>query len=253
MSEGETEQVEQVIPVIMTKENIRSGLSQIGKTFDGASIAYIKLDLKGKELDGVCEDLGHYKHLRQANLSGNHFTEVNILDSLPYLLKLELGSNRLTSLDVFNNPHTFQYLQSLDLAENQIQALTPIQLPRLVHLNLKGNKISTAAEFKGHGTIRILELRKNKLASLHGIGNMTALEELYLAENAITSLDGLHNLCALRKINLRKNTISNFEEEKLPDLEELAYLNIRENEFVEINRLGQLKKYKNNSIRKTIH
>ena len=246
MSEGETEQIQipQAIPEAMTKESIHQGLSKIGKTFDGSSVAYIKLDLKGKAFDVLCEELALYRHLREANLSGNYFTQVKVLEALPCLLRLELGGNRLTSLELFNNPHTFQYLQSLDLSENLIQALSPISLPRLVHLNLKGNKIESAADFKGHTGIRLLELRKNKLTSLHGIGNMSALEELDLAENAITSLEGLHNLGALRKINLRKNAISSFDEESLPELEQISYLNIRENEFVEIIRLGLLKKYR---------
>lgn len=241
----EEEEVEKHIPVILTKENIKAGLSVIGKTFDGASVAYLKLNLSEKELDGLCEELRHYKHLRYANLSMNRLAEINILAEFPYLLKVELTSNRISSLEIFNSPHTFQYLQTLDISKNLITLLTPIELPKLTHLKLMNNQISSASAFKGHPSLKVLELRANKLASLEGISDMPELEELYLAENSINSLCGLNKLPKLRKIHMRKNTISALEKEKLPDLHGLAYLNIRENEFVEVSSLGLLQKYLN--------
>jgi len=38
--------------------------------------------------------------------------------------------------------------------------------------------------------LRILELRKNKLTNVQGLGNLPNLHELYLAENEISDITG---------------------------------------------------------------
>ena len=220
MSDAE-EEVEKHIPVIMTKENIKGGLSLIGKTFDGSSFSFIKLSLENKELDGVCEDLGHYKHLRDINLSGNHLDNINVLSKLPYILKLNLVGNKLSSLEIFNNSHSFQYLQTLNLSKNMIKSLSGIHLPKVTHLILSENQIASAHDFKGHDGLKVLDLVKNKLTSLQGIHNMASLEELYLENNKINSLAGLQNLPNLKRIQLRKNAFATILEDHLPDLPQL--------------------------------
>jgi Leucine-rich repeat (LRR) protein len=76
--------------------------------------------------------------------------------------------------------------------------------------------------------LKILDLRRNKLAGLQGISNMPELEALYLAENKIKSLTGLEGCPNLKILHLRKNVIVNFDEQ-FPLLEGLTYLNLREN------------------------
>jgi Leucine-rich repeat (LRR) protein len=244
MSQVEEEE-EKHVPIVMTKDNIKAGLSQIGKTFDGSSVSFIKLNLDGKELDVLSDELGNYKHLRYINFSGNHFDNIEILKTLPYILKLELSSNRLSSLDVFSSHDSFHYLQHLDLSKNLISTLTSLSLPKLTHLKLSNNQISSVSDFKGHDSLKILELRGNKLTSLEGIHNLTALEELWLAENAIKSLHGLLNLPHLKKLHLRKNNFNTFDSDKLPQLPHLSYINFRENEIVEVNQLNLFSVYHN--------
>ena len=55
----------------------------------------------------------------------------------------------------------------------------------LKKINLSENEISTCENFTGHDNLELLELRKNKLRNLTGLGNMSKLKELYLAENEI--------------------------------------------------------------------
>lgn len=243
MSEGEEAEVEKHVPVQMTPDHIKSGLSQIGKTFDGSSVSFIKLDLENKELDLTSDTLSHYKHLRYVNLSGNHFDQVSVLSTLPYILKLDLRSNRLSSLSLFNDPSTFHYLQHLNLSKNQITTLTSIALPKLSTLVLTSNQISSIQDFSGHASLKSLDLRGNKLVNLQGLHDLTALEELWLAENALTSISGLKNAESLKKIHLRKNTIAGFEIKDLPDLPSLNYLNFRENEVSDAASVGNLKVY----------
>jgi Leucine-rich repeat (LRR) protein len=78
----------------------------------------------------------------------------------------------------------------LNLSGNKIKALTAITLPALRRLNLSENEISEVA-WKGHNTIEILELRKNKLRKLKGIERMKNLKQLYVCENELTDIRGL--------------------------------------------------------------
>lgn len=241
MSDAEEVEVEKHIPVQMTAEHIKSGLSQIGKTFDGSSVSYIKLDLENKELDIPSPLLSNYKHLRYMNLSNNHFENLEVLSNLPFLIKLDLKGNRLvTGLSLFEDASKFQYLQYLDLSKNGIQVLTGIALPKLETLKLSFNQIAKIENFSGHSSLRSLELRGNKLVSLENLHNLTNLEELFLAENGLTSLAGIVNAPNLKKIHARKNTLAGFENKTLPHLPSLTYLNFRENEVVEMKDVGNL-------------
>lgn len=242
MSQAEEE--EKHIPLQMTKDNIKSGLSQIGKTFDGSSVAYIKLELENKELDIVSDELKNYRHLRYVNLSGNHFDSIQVMSELPYILKLELRGNRINSLEVFNNASNFHYLQVLDLSKNMIQALTALHVPKLVNLKLSNNLIADIRNFQGHSSLKVIDLRGNKLKSLAGLHSIPTLEELWLAENTITSLTGLKDLPNLKKIHLRKNAFNAIDHSSLPELPSLAYLNFRENEIVDPGVFAGLRIYK---------
>jgi hypothetical protein len=56
-----------------------------------------------------------------------------------------------------------------------------MQQPRLTRLILNENEIASAVAFVPGKSLKILELRKNKLTDCQGIWNIYALEELYLA------------------------------------------------------------------------
>lgn len=232
---------EEAPPKVLTPDLIKASLSQIGKTFDGTSYAFLKLDLTDKELESLCEDLGGYQHLRFLELNGNVLGDISVLAKIPYVLRLNLKGSRVPKLDLFNNEETFSHLQFLNLQGNRITALTPLKLPKLIHLNLCNNEIATAESFEGHANLRKLELRANKLKSLVGLKNMPQLAELYVAENEVASLMGLEELPSLTTLHLRKNKVEKVEEEGLPDLSALTYLNLRENPLGTVADVGRLK------------
>ena len=55
----------------LKQEMITAGLSQVAKTFDGASYAYSHLTVEEKEIEELGELLGNYANLRFLNLSKN--------------------------------------------------------------------------------------------------------------------------------------------------------------------------------------
>ncbi len=130
-----------------------------------------------------------------------------VVKELPYLLTLNASQNQLEDIDIFDDRTKLQYLQTVNLSQNQIKELPEIHLANLISLNLSTNMIASAAKFKGHQTLRVLELRKNKLTSFAGIKDLPALQDLFAAENELVSLEGLENLPSLRKLHLRKNPV----------------------------------------------
>lgn len=232
---------EEAPPKVLTPDLIKASLSQIGKTFDGTSYAFLKLDLTDKELESLCEELGSYQHLRFIELNGNVLVDISVLSKIPYILRLNLRGSRVPKLELFNNEETFSHLQFLNMQGNRITALTPLKLPKLIQINLSNNEIGTAETFEGHPNLRKLELRGNKLKSMVGLKNMPQLTELFIAENEVASLIGLEELPSLTTLHLRKNRMEKVEEEGLPDLPALTYLNLRENPLATVADVGRLK------------
>lgn len=93
--------------------------------------------------------------------------------------------------------------------------------------------------WRGHQTIEILELRKNKLKKLKGVKDLKSCKELYVCENEITDIRGLENLSVLRRLSLRNNKVKTFMS-PFPHLPSIQYLNLRENQIGSINELKKL-------------
>lgn len=83
---GEREDKEHVCP--LTHDTIVPGLSLLCRTGDGLAHAFVKLDLKDKELTDI-EALRKYVHLRFLDVSNNHLTDLSPLTSLAQLLWLK--------------------------------------------------------------------------------------------------------------------------------------------------------------------
>ncbi|OMJ92183.1 hypothetical protein SteCoe_5177 [Stentor coeruleus] len=227
----------------MTGNMIKRYLSEYGRNAEGTGYAYLKLDLEYRELENISEELSPYQQLKYLHFSGNRFSNIIVLSRLPNILRLELAGNRISSIEFFNNEETFINLQYLDLSKNLIRNLTAIKVPKLLFLSLSQNEIINTDQFLGHPNLKKFELRGNKIANISGIKSMPKLEELYLSENNISLIDALEELPSLKRLHLRKNNISVIEEDKVPELPELVYLNLRENLLRDVNKLTSLKKY----------
>ena len=83
-------------------------------------------------------------------------------------------------------------------------------------------------------SLKILELRKNKLTSCNGLENIDSLEELYLAENEIASISELRALPNLKRLHLRANKLTTLQGNISSSLQKLTYLNLRENQIADL-------------------
>lgn len=94
------EEEKPLIPdVILTREQIAEGLTQLGRTADGLSHAFIRLHISEKELTDV-KTISTYRHLRFVDLSKNNLPSLQALSSLENIIHLNVESNRLTTIDL---------------------------------------------------------------------------------------------------------------------------------------------------------
>ncbi|XP_008143088.1 leucine-rich repeat-containing protein 23 [Eptesicus fuscus] len=227
---------EEWLPTPLTEDMMKEGLSLLCKTGNGLAHAYVKLEVKERELTDI-HLLRSYIHLRYVDISENHLTDVSALNHLTHLLWLKADGNRLRSAQLNELP----YLQIASFAYNQITDTEGISHPRLSILNLKGNHIRLVTGLDPEKLISLhtLELRGNQLESTMGI-NLPMLKNLFLAQNMLKKVEGLENLKNLTTLHLRDNqvdTLDGFSEE----MKSLQYLNLRGNMISNLQELTKLR------------
>jgi Leucine-rich repeat (LRR) protein len=165
-------------------------LSSILKTVDGTAFAYSQLDCISKKIGSV-KVLEAYVHLQKINMSNNLIFDVTPVKHIPYLLSMNVSSNKVRSIECLEDH--LQYLISMNLSNNKLTKLTPLTMPTLKKVNLSGNQIATCEEFGGHQTIEVLDISDNLLQDLSGLQNMPNLVTLTACRNQIKSLKARPN------------------------------------------------------------
>uniref|UniRef100_A0A8C9EQS7 Leucine rich repeat containing 23 n=1 Tax=Pavo cristatus TaxID=9049 RepID=A0A8C9EQS7_PAVCR len=154
----------------LTEEMLKEGLSLLCKIGNGLAHAYVKFEAKYKDLTDISL-LECFIHLRYVDLSENKLQDLSPLSSLTHLLWLKVDGNLLTSAHMQELP----YLQIISFAHNRIKNLEGITHPHLsLHCSLG---LSQALH-----SLRILELRGNKLESTAGL-YLPKLKSLYLVRD----------------------------------------------------------------------
>ncbi|XP_058414894.1 leucine-rich repeat-containing protein 23 [Diceros bicornis minor] len=227
---------EEWMPTPLTEDMMEEGLSLLCKTGNGLAHAYVKLELKERDLTDIYL-LRSYIHVRYVDVSENHLTDLSPLNYLTHLLWLKADGNRLRSARLNELP----YLQIASFAYNQITDTEGISHPRLSSLDLKGNRIHMVTGLDPQKLISLhtLELRGNQLDSTLGI-NLPKLKNLFLAQNMLKKVEGLENLTNLTTLHLRDNqieTLSGFSKE----MKSLQYLNLRGNMLTDLRELAKLR------------
>ena len=141
-------------------------------------MAYTRLTIAEKELERLFPIVLRFKEIKYLDVNTNAIADLSIVGEFSNLLWINASKNQVNSLAVFNQ-ESLEQLQFLNLSGNKIKALTQITLPSLRRLNLSENEI-TEVTWKGHASIEILELRKNKLRKLKGLTNLKNLRQLYV-------------------------------------------------------------------------
>ncbi|XP_042427970.1 uncharacterized protein LOC122015252 [Zingiber officinale] len=132
----------------------------------------------------------------------------NIIQSLPpFSSVVHIASMGLKVIPAIS---AFSSLRSVNLSGNFIVHISPGSLPKSLHmLDLSRNKIATIDGVRELTKLRVLNLSYNRLSRIgHGLSNCTMIKELYLAGNKISCVEGLHRLLKLAVLDLSFNKIT---------------------------------------------
>ncbi|KAM4603211.1 LOW QUALITY PROTEIN: leucine-rich repeat-containing protein 23-like [Discoglossus pictus] len=220
----------------LTEEMLKEGLSLLCKTGNGLAHAFIKLDIKDRELTDIY--LQSFVHLRYVDLSQNSLREVSPLAGMTHLLSLRVDQNQLLNASGLGE---FPYLQLASFAQNRMRTLEGVAHPRLETLKLTGNQLQTleGLDCTKLSNLHTLELRGNQLLSTAGL-YLPNLRELYLAQNNLTRLDGLDSLVHLTSLHLRDNQLGSLGGIS-ENLQALQYLNLRGNLLPTLKEVQKLR------------
>ena len=86
----------------------RAGLSCLGKTFNNARHAYLRLNIAEKGLSTL-KGIERYKYLQYIDVSGNFLSSLKHIGEIKHLVKLNASNNRLRKMLDFQPPANLSY------------------------------------------------------------------------------------------------------------------------------------------------
>lgn len=159
--------------------------------------------------------------LKRLDLSFNQLRELKAFPSrnLPSVEELYLIGNKIKEIEGL---HSMPRLVMLELGDNRIRKIERLEaLAGLQGLWLGRNKITQIDGLHSLTQLRRLSLQSNRVEIIQGLDHLVHLEELYLSHNGIASMHGIQNLSSLRVLDLGTNLIVHVEHvDKLTLLQE---------------------------------
>jgi GTPase SAR1 family protein len=188
------------------------------------------LDLTGKNLDIIPDDVFKLTNLRTLILDNNNLTDIpSSISELANLEVLSLNSNKLKTVNT--NISKLTKLKTLSIADNNLT-------------ELHGNIFNIS-------NLKSLFAYDNKINNLSkDISRLKKLETLILSNNNLTEIPKtISNLRLLQEINLSHNKIIQIPKE-LYDIQKLELIDLSYNQLSEIPKLiSELPKLVNLSLR----
>jgi Leucine-rich repeat (LRR) protein len=110
----------------------------------------------------------------------------------PYLFVIELQGNSIHDLSPLQS---IKYLVRLDLSDNQLKDFYLSSIPfNLQEVNLSRNQIKSIHEISNHKFLSRLALDDNLLCDISSLNGLQNLKVLTLSGNELTSIEALRHL-----------------------------------------------------------
>lgn len=184
-----------------------------------------------------------FSQLTRLEFSYNQIRSLAPLSSLtadpaasPPLLELFVAANKVTAIEALGG---LSKLTVLELGSNRIRTIEGLGSQAcLLELWLGRNRISKIENLGQMTALRRISLQSNRLESMCGIAACSSLVELYLSHNGIWSLDQqLTQLKALRVLDVSNNRISKVEH--LQGLSQLEDLWLNDNQMPSLDGIEE--------------
>ncbi|XP_018409990.1 PREDICTED: leucine-rich repeats and immunoglobulin-like domains protein 1 [Nanorana parkeri] len=184
-----------------------------------AASQIISLSLHHNKIRSIeAKELVPYTALEILDLSSNEITEIR-RGSFPAQLRikeLNLGSNKLSSLEAGAFDNLSRSLLTLRLSKNRISQLPvkAFKLFSLTQLELNRNRIRLieGLTFQGLDNLEVLKLQRNNISKLTdgAFWGLARMQVLHLEYNSLTEVNSgsLYGLRSLQQLYLSNNSIS---------------------------------------------
>lgn len=179
----------------------------------------ISLSLHHNKIRSIeATELIPYTALETLDLSSNEITEIR-RGSFPLQLRIKeinLGSNKLSSLEAGSFDNLSRSLLTLRLSKNRISHLPvkAFKLYSLTQLELNRNRIRLieGLTFQGLDNLEVLKLQRNNISKLTdgAFWGLARMQVLHLEYNSLTEVNSgsLYGLRSLQQLYLSNNSIS---------------------------------------------
>lgn len=192
---------------VLTEEEIRGGLGDLGPTASGLRQAYLCLSVPFLSLTSL-EGVDRFVHLQTLVASGNNLRDISgSLGALRSLTHLDVSDNKLECTLEGVSPAPIA-LRSIDFSDNRISSCECLSaFHHLEVINLSGNRIENveAETFTRLPILKKLCLGRNRLRSLHGLKGMQALRHLDISSNSFRDVSELRQLHMLTHLDISDN------------------------------------------------
>ena len=226
---------------VLSEQAVRAGLSNLGPTADGCSMAYLTYAAEDQNLADVAV-LATFRHLQTVRLAGNRLDDLTALAAMPSLRSLDASRNRLRDADAARAvPAAAFALQGVDLSRNILARMpSSLQAHRFLSvLRLDSNEIEAIEGVRGMASLAELSLEYNRLTDLRGLEG-TGLRRLHVSGNGIADLAGVEAVAGtLECLRANSNDVRTLRDVR--GLSKLVSLEVAGNRIADKGELGALR------------
>lgn len=218
-------------------------LTEIPKSIEMLS-NLVSLNLACNQLSSLPKSFGKLKNLVKLNLSSNNFkTYPESVSSLVNLVDLNLSYNSLTT--VSPSIVNLTKLENLNISANLLAKETPAffsQMTSLKLLDIRFNKITDPESISSLPNLQVLKSTSNSIASMKD--NLPNLRTFFMDRNPMTSLVLQTSFESLTVVDLSRAKLTTLSRRVFSNISNLERLTLDNNDLIslpkEISRLKKL-------------
>ena len=200
---------------LIVAAGLGDGTSAINAWTNREKILQVKsIVVSGKDDPTVCDEIGFFRNLETLNCSNNKITSLDVSNN-PKLTSLSCRNNQLSSLDVSSNPALtdlychYNQLTSLDVTNNTALHRLYCDYNQLTSLDVSNNTALYDLRCDGNQLTSFVVTNHSSLSKLN-IANNPKLTSLDCSRNVLTTLE-FTGCTALKSLDCNWNRLTELD------------------------------------------